>query len=108
MSQPEYGMYEDEEMEMPASMRPPLTRPAHFELLMNGVRGLTKKVDHITVRPLSRDSNSTWEEASATTCTSPAVGACPTPACPKRTLSACPRPLPPENSNSASNIFTAP
>lgn len=29
-------------------MRPPVTRPPHFELLMNSIRSLTKKVDHIT------------------------------------------------------------
>ena len=35
--------------EMPVSMRPPVTRPPHFDVLMNSIRGLTRKVDHIKV-----------------------------------------------------------
>lgn len=55
--------FEDDEMQgMPPSMRPPATRPPHFEMLLNGVRGLTKKVDHIKVSSLSRVSNSILEE----------------------------------------------
>lgn len=33
---------------MPLSMRAPPRRPPHFEVLMSGIRGLTKKAEHIT------------------------------------------------------------
>lgn len=40
--------FDDDEMQgMPPSMRPPVSRPPHFEMLLNSIRGLTKKVDHI-------------------------------------------------------------
>lgn len=33
-------------------MRPPSTRPPPFEVLMNSVKSLTRKVDHINVKML--------------------------------------------------------
>ena len=54
--------FDDDEMQgMPPSMRPPVSRPPHFEMLLNSIRGLTKKVDHIKVFLKIRDSNSIWE-----------------------------------------------
>jgi hypothetical protein len=54
--------------EMPVSMRPPVTRPPHFDVLMNSIRGLTRKVDHIKVFSLLRVSNLNWEVVFPTIC----------------------------------------
>jgi len=43
-----------DELQMPHEMRAPPTRPPAFELLMNGVRGLTKRVDHLNVQILTK------------------------------------------------------
>jgi hypothetical protein len=43
-----------DELQMHHEMRAPPTRPPAFELLMNGVRGLTKRVDHLNVQILTK------------------------------------------------------